>query len=121
MLDSISNIFTNSANSTLNCSKQIGHGILRFLPYLIGATICLGLREQTMLASQETLIFTNRKILEGATAIISALALKSLWDASESYNSTVNSRKIEMVTIPKEEYEALKAEIDRLKQGIKKT
>lgn len=118
MLDSISNIFTNSAHSTVNSSKQVGNGILRFLPYLIGATICLGLREQTMLVSQETLIFANRRILEGATAILSALAMKSLWNVSESYNQNLDSRKIEMISIPKEEYEELKAEIEQLKSKI---
>jgi len=116
MLRSVSKSCNYVADSMAHNTKKIASGVLVFLPYLIGATICLGLREQTLIVPQETLIFVNRKILEGATAILCTLALKTLWDVHESYNSGLDSRKIEMITLAKTEYDTMKVAIRQVKE-----
>ena len=122
---SVSRVFTNTANSVSESAKQLAPVLKTFIPYVFAATICLGLREQTLFVSTETLISINRRVLEGATGILGCMALKSIWDGSNQNAPHLYNRKAVKHSINDkeitEEISLLREEITRLKQELDET
>jgi len=118
----ISNIFTNAAHSASQSIKQMTPVLIRFVPSVFAATICLGLKEQIPLISREVLNSANTRILEISTILFGCLALKSVWDGSKRDISGLSSRKIIKQNNVNEglnvELAFLRQEVARLKKEI---
>lgn len=91
---SISKVFTNVASGAGNGLKPMAPGIIRFVPCVFAATICLGLREQIPMVSREALNATSCRILEISTALFGYIALKSIWDSPKQRPSDLHPKNV---------------------------
>jgi len=85
------------------------------LPYLFAATVFYGFSEQAVMQPAEKVDWVVSKILQGSVVAAVIGGCLHLIKKMDEREATLQGRNVEMITIPKEEYEKLKAEIERLK------
>jgi hypothetical protein len=112
--DAIQNIYNNGMASIV----EDGGSVLQMLknggPYLLAATLFKGLEQQVYLTAPETVISYTSTALTGGYCIAGALAVFGMYKALDPHFTQLGYKKIEKVTITKQEFEQLKQEIDRL-------
>jgi hypothetical protein len=126
---SISKVFTNVASGAGNGLRAMAPGIIRFVPSVFAATICLGLREQIPLVSREALNDTSSRILEISTALFGYIALKSIWNSPKEEPLDLSTKTVvkndvkdvvdeKISEISGDELVFLRQEVSRLKKEI---
>jgi hypothetical protein len=88
-------------------------------PYVLAATLFKGLEQQVYIATSKTVLSYASTALTGGFYIAGALAVFGMYKALDPHFTQLGYKKIEKVTIPKEEFDLLKKEIDRLTEANK--
>lgn len=87
------------------------------LPYAIGATICWGLSDLALSKPAETVAFVASRSLDTTMIGLVIIGAYAFWSGMN--NSTdLNSKKIEMINIPKHEFQKMQVEIEGLKKEL---
>lgn len=112
--DAIQNIYNNGIASI----TEDGNAVLQMFknagPYIVAATLFKGLEQQVYLAAPETVLACASTALTGGCYIAGALGVFGMYKALDPHFTQFGYKKIEKVTITKEEFEVMKNEIDRL-------
>lgn len=112
--DAIQNIYTNGMASIAEDGNAVLQMIKNAGPYVLAATLFKGLEQQVYIASPETVLSYASTALTGGSYIAGALAIFGMYKALDPHFTQFGYKKIEKVTITKQEFEQLKQEIDRL-------
>lgn len=113
--DAIQNIYNNGMASI----SEDGNAVLQMFknagPYILATALFKGLQEQVYLATPETVLSYTSTALTGSRYVAMALGAFGMYKALDPHFTQFGYKKIEKVTITKEEFEVMKKEIDRLK------
>lgn len=97
---------------------QDGDGLFNMIknggPYIVAAALLKGLEQQVYVVAPETVLSYASTALTGGYYIAGALAVFSMYKALDPHFTQLGYKKIEKVTITKQELEVMKKEIDRL-------
>ena len=112
--DALQNIYNNGMTSI----TEDGNAVLQMFknagPYIVAATLFKGLEEQVYKVTSETVLSYTSTTLTGGYYIAFALGVFGMYKALDPHFTHLGYKKIEKVTITKEEFEVMKKEIDRL-------
>jgi hypothetical protein len=107
-------IYKNGMDSIAQEASTIKSICTYMMPCIIGATLFKGLAEQALLAQPASVVSYAATTLTGGQYLLMALAGISLVKIADPHFTALGYKKIEKVTITKEEFEVMKKEIDRL-------
>lgn len=109
-------VVKNLETGTLNQLKGQKTILLSITPYLIGSLVLRGLSEAVVKYPAEQVIPFASTALNYSIYPVIILAAWKMWKALEKNHGTVEGRKIEYIQIPKEEFNKLQEELERLKK-----
>jgi hypothetical protein len=112
--DAIQTIYNNGIASIPKDDTGIMQMIKNAGPYIVAATLFKGLEQQVYVALPETVLSYTSMALTGGYCIAGALAIFGMYKALDPHFTQLGYKKIEKVTITKEEFEFMKKEIDRV-------
>lgn len=110
----IQNIYNNGMASITEDGNAVVQMIKNAGPYVVAATLFKGLEQQVYIVDPRTVLSYASTALNGGSYIAGALAIFGMYKALDPHFTQFGYKKIEKVTITKQDFQHLKHEIDRL-------
>lgn len=110
----IQNIYNNGMASIAEDGNAVLQMIKNAGPYIVAATLFKGLEQQVYTVAPEIVLSYTSTALTGGYCIAGALAVFGMYKSLDPHFTQFGYKKIEKITITKEEFEYLNQEIDRL-------